>query len=140
MKRIRTTLAMMTLVLCSVTLNAHDFRVGEIFYEIISEEEGTIAVTYEGTDKYNPDSYYTGEIRIPDHVSYYGRKYTVTRIGERAFQSCDSLISVLLPESIERIEELDEALLPFRKAEESTTINKAIVYSTTNIIHHNQVP
>ncbi len=97
---------MMALVLFSITVNAHDFKAGRIFYEIISEEDGTIAVTYEGTDKYNPDSYYTGEIRIPDHVSYYGRRYTVTRIGERAFMNCDSLISVSLPESIERIERL----------------------------------
>ena len=106
MKKIRFTLAMMALVLCSLTVNAHDFKAGRIFYEIISEEDGTIAVTYEGTDKYNPDSHYTGEIRIPDHVSYYGKMYTVTRIGERAFMNCDSLISVSLPESIERIEEL----------------------------------
>lgn len=106
MKRIRFTLAMMAFVLFSITVNAHDFKAGRIFYEIISEEDGTIAVTYEGTDKYNPDSYYTGEIRIPDHVSYYGRRYTVTRIGERAFMNCDSLISVSLPESIERIERL----------------------------------
>ena len=106
MKTSRQRLAMIALVLCSLTANAHDFKVGKIFYEIISEEDGTIAVTYEGTDIYNPDSHYTGEIRIPDRVSYYGKEYSVTRIGERAFMNCDSLISVSLPESIERIEEL----------------------------------
>ena len=105
MKKIRFTLAMMALVLCSLTVNAHDFEVDGIFYQIISEEDRTIAVTYEGTNKYSPDSYYAGEIIIPEHVSYSGNEYTVTRIGERAFMNCDNLTSVSLPESIERIED-----------------------------------
>lgn len=96
---------MMALVLCSLTVNAHDFEVDGIFYQIISEEDRTIAVTYEGTNKYSPDSYYAGEIIIPEHVSYSGNEYTVTRIGERAFMNCDNLTSVSLPESIERIED-----------------------------------
>lgn len=105
MKKIRFTLAMMALVLCSLTVNAHDFEVDGVFYNITDSTELTVEVTYEGANKYNPDSHYTGKIRIPDHVNYYGRRYTVTRIGERAFMNCDSLISVSLPESIERIEE-----------------------------------
>ena len=105
MKKIRFSLAIMALVLCSLTVNAHDFEVDGVFYNITDSTELTVEVTYEGANKYNPDSHYTGKIRIPDHVSYYGRRYTVTRIGERAFMNCDSLISVSLPESIERIEE-----------------------------------
>ena len=93
------------LLLLPLLANAHDFEVDGIFYKIVSEEDRTIAVTYEGTNKYSPDSYYTGEIIIPEHVSYSGNEYTVTRIGERAFMSCDSLMSVSLPESIERIED-----------------------------------
>ena len=93
------------LLLLPLLANAHDFEVDGIFYKIVSEEDRTIAVTYEGTNKYSPDSYYTGEIIIPEHVSYSGNEYTVTRIGERAFMNCDSLTSVSLPESIERIED-----------------------------------
>lgn len=37
---------------------------------------------------------------------------------------------------IERINELDEALLPFRRKEESTGLNKAPFYSTVNIMYH----
>ena len=93
------------LLLLPLLANAHDFEVDGIFYKIVSEEDRTIAVTYEGTNKYSPDSYYAGEIIIPEHVSYSGNEYTVTRIGERAFMNCDSLTSVSLPESIERIED-----------------------------------
>ena len=96
---------MMAVLLCTAKVSAHDFEVDGVFYNITDSTELTVEVTYEGANKYNPDSHYTGKIRIPDHVSYYGRRYTVTRIGERAFMNCDSLISVSLPESIERIEE-----------------------------------
>ena len=106
MKKIRFSLAIMALVLCSLTVNAHDFEVDGVFYNITDSTELTVEVTYEGANKYNPDSHYTGEIRIPDRVSYNGKEYLVTRIGERAFMNCDSLISVSLPESIERIEGL----------------------------------
>ena len=40
---------------------------------------------------------------------------------------------------IERIEELDEALLPFRRKEESTILNRVPFYSTVNILHHNSI-
>ena len=40
---------------------------------------------------------------------------------------------------IDRIEELEEALLPFRNKEESTNINKSLLYSTVNIVHHSSV-
>ena len=41
---------------------------------------------------------------------------------------------------IDRIEELDEALLPFRNKEESTNVNKAMLNSTVNIVHMSSVP
>ncbi|MBQ8818360.1 MAG: beta-N-acetylhexosaminidase [Clostridia bacterium] len=40
---------------------------------------------------------------------------------------------------IDRIEELDEVLLPFRNPEESTSLNRVPFYSTVNILHHNSV-
>jgi len=40
---------------------------------------------------------------------------------------------------IDRIEELDEALLPFRDAEQSTTLNLTPFIMTVNIVHHESV-
>ena len=40
---------------------------------------------------------------------------------------------------IDRIEELDEALLPYGNKEESARINRAPLYSTVNILHQNSV-
>ena len=40
---------------------------------------------------------------------------------------------------IDRIEELDEPLLPFREKEKSTSFNRALPSSSVNILHHNSV-
>ena len=40
---------------------------------------------------------------------------------------------------IDLIEELDEALLPLRNNEESTSLNRVPFYSSVNILHHNSV-
>ncbi|MDE6243757.1 MAG: leucine-rich repeat domain-containing protein, partial [Muribaculaceae bacterium] len=43
------------------------------------------------------------EVAIPDKVTYGGATYTVTKIGDRAFQGCRNLISVELPSTITAI-------------------------------------
>ncbi|MBR4842823.1 MAG: leucine-rich repeat domain-containing protein [Bacteroidaceae bacterium] len=46
---------------------------------------------------------YQGEIIIPATITYNGNTYTVTSIGQRAFEYCDSITKVVLPETITRI-------------------------------------
>ena len=61
------------------------------------------------------------------------------RIGAllRRTDACRRRILDYVNGKTERIEELDEALLPYGEKEQSMSINKAPMYSTVNIIHHN---
>ncbi len=43
---------------------------------------------------------YTGDIVIPEHITYDNLEYTVTTIGTNAFASCMSLTSVSIPNSV----------------------------------------
>ncbi|MBO5415989.1 MAG: beta-N-acetylhexosaminidase [Clostridia bacterium] len=63
------------------------------------------------------------------------------RIGAliRRTDACRRRILDYTSGRIDRIDELDEALLPFRNPEESTNLNKVPFYSTVNILHHNSV-
>ena len=46
MKRIRFTLAMMVVLLCTAKVSAHDFEVDGVFYNITDSTELTVEVTY----------------------------------------------------------------------------------------------
>ena len=86
---------------------AHDFEVDGIYYNITSEEKKTVEVT-SPSDKGIVDGgykFYKDVVFIPEKVSYDGKEYTVTAIGERAFENNYELLSVVMPNTIRSIKE-----------------------------------
>ena len=88
------------LLLLSVAVNAHDFEVGGIYYNITDATNKTVEVTYKGSSYYEYSNEYTGNVVIPESVAYNGSTYSVTSIGNDAFFSCDGLTSVEIPNSV----------------------------------------
>ena len=88
-------------LLATSNILAHDFVVNGIYYNIFSAQ--TVQVTYNGgySIMYNE---YTGKVTIPDSVKYNGTTYLVTSIGYEAFNKCDKLTSVTIPNSVTSIE------------------------------------
>lgn len=78
---------------------AFDFVQDGIFYSIMNQEA---QVTYNTEYAYNS---YSGDIIIPNTVTYLGINYAVTSIGEHAFSKCVGLNKVTIPNSIKSIEE-----------------------------------
>lgn len=86
---------------------AHDFEVDGIYYNITSEEKKTVEVT-DPSDKKVVDGgykFYKDVVFIPEKVSYDGKEYIVTAIGERAFEYNYELLSVVMPNTIRSIKE-----------------------------------
>ena len=81
-----------------VTSGAYNFQVDGIYYNKNGNE---LEVTY----KSNSSSVhtYSGEITIPETVTYNDETFTVTSIGDKAFYRCDSLTRVFLPNSVTSI-------------------------------------
>ena len=102
MKTIKTWLATIAVLLCSITANAEDFRVDGIYYSITSNT--TVSVTYRGSSYNAYSNEYSGNVVIPSTVTYSGKEYSVTSIGYYAFYSSRSgLTSVTIPNSVTSI-------------------------------------
>ena len=87
----------------TIIASAHDFEVDGIFYNITSSTDKTVAVTYCGSSATEYPGEYSGNVTIPETVTYNGATYSVTSIGSSAFYHCGGLTSVTIPNSVTSI-------------------------------------
>lgn len=95
MKQLRT---FFLLVVCIISLQAfceETFTVGNLKYTIISNYSKTVSVS-------RIDASLSGDIIIPEYVTYNGIEYHVTGISTYAFYSCN-ITSVAIPNSVTSI-------------------------------------
>ena len=89
-----------------LSVSAQDFEVDGIYYNVTSIEDLEVEVTSYGDNHYN-DEYdehkYSGDIVIPETVTYKNRKLSVTSIGGWAFYGCSGLTSVDIPDGVTEI-------------------------------------
>lgn len=92
------------MLLAGVNAFAWEFESGGLYYNILSEGEGTVEVTYKILS-FDNKHYVSGDIDIPQRVTYNDKTYTVTSIGEYAFYECHGLSSVTIPNTVSLIGE-----------------------------------
>ena len=79
---------------------AHDFEVANadgqtIYYVYNNGSDGTtVSVSYRGSDFDSYSNEYSGDIVIPKSVTYNAKTYSVTSIGESAFEGCSGLLDM----------------------------------------------
>ena len=101
-KPIRLIVALLCLIvgnsMSAYTYN-YDFGVDGLYYKIRSDGE-SVYLAYEWA-KYSYDhSHYTGDIVVPESVTYGGKQYAVTGFYSDVFQESPALTSVVLPNTI----------------------------------------
>ena len=91
--------------LCCAMVNAHDFVVNDIYYNITSPNETvlTVDVTFEGSSYSSSKKTYADSVVVPETVTYKNKKYSVTGVANRAIYNCVNLPGVSLPNSVKKI-------------------------------------
>ncbi len=84
----------------NMAVHAYDIDQNGIYYNITSDN--TVEVTYVEDGEGNADFYY-GAISIPRRISTGGVSYTVTAIGDKAFNNCSDVTSVTIPNTVTSI-------------------------------------
>ena len=90
-----------------VKASAHDIAVANadgvtIYYNYINNNT-ELAVSYRGISYSDYSNEYSGDVVIPDSVTYNGTTYPVTSIGYESFRNCSGLTSVTIPNSVTSI-------------------------------------
>lgn len=101
--------ALLAIVLCLAGAKAlaHDIEVTNadgvtIYYNYINNGTELAVTSYGSTSTANYS--YTGDVVIPEEVTFMNRTRKVTKIGYRAFYLCTGLTSVTIPKSVTTIE------------------------------------
>lgn len=81
------------MLLLPITAYSYDAYIDGIYYDFLG---GEASVTYKDT---NWNSY-SDYVAIPSSVTNNGKTYSVTRIGDYAFNRCISLNSIIVPNSV----------------------------------------
>lgn len=77
---------LMAILTTSFSARAYNFEYNGVYYNITSSTNMTVEVTYYSQSNNN----YSGIVTIPNSVTYNGKNYIVTSIGNYAFVGCTS--------------------------------------------------
>ena len=78
--------------------SAYDAEIDGFYYNF-SGDEATVTGLYYNYN-YENNTAYPGAVIIPESVTYNGKTYSVTSIGDQAFADCSGLTSVIIPNSL----------------------------------------
>lgn len=83
---------------------AYNAQIDGIYYNFVGKNA---IVTHDAVVDHETDNnagYTQSEIVIPEKVTYNGKEYSVTSIGDKAFIGCSSITSITIPNNVTSIE------------------------------------
>ena len=87
----------------TTVLWAHDFYINGIYYNILTDKTNEVEVTFRGENYNSYINEYSDYTTIPATVTFSGTTYSVTGIGEDAFNNCYDLTWVTIGNNVTSI-------------------------------------
>ena len=87
----------------TTVLWAHDFYINGIYYNILTDKTNEVEVTFRGENSNSYINEYSDYTTIPATVTFSGTTYSVTGIGEDAFNNCYDLTGVTIGNNVTSI-------------------------------------
>ena len=105
MKSIKFSTLLLTLLLCMMSIDtfAYDAEIDGIYYNLIKGKFAEVTYKDDGNHYNNNKDAYSGNVVIPEKVTYEGVEYPVESIGNSAFYKCTSLTSITIPNNVTSI-------------------------------------
>lgn len=98
---------LLMLVFIGGAVYAHDLVVAmngqKLYFNILSEANKTVGITYFGSISENLPTDYEGELVVPAKVRHNNQIYTVVSIGTKAFSGADKLTGIVIPMGVTKI-------------------------------------
>jgi hypothetical protein len=91
-------LLFMTL-LASMATHAYDAQIDGIYYNLNNSSKTATVTGLTGGSSGNSNAY-SGEVEIPESVTYGNTTYHVTAIGDYAFKDCTALTGIIIPSTV----------------------------------------
>lgn len=92
------------MMLVTTATYAYDALIDGIYYNFNESEATVTYLKYQySTLEALRSEHYTGAVVIPATVDFYGQTFTVTAIGDNAFEGCYRLTSVKIPNTVTKI-------------------------------------
>lgn len=82
---------------------AYDVEVDGIYYGFMGTRKAYVTHHGEWTRGDVQGPTYSGDVVVPEQISYNGRTYTVFSVDENAFAGCENLTSVSLPSTVRAV-------------------------------------
>lgn len=133
MKKLKSILVTLAMLLFSFSASSHDFEVDGIYYNITDSEKLTVEITFRGGTGGEYTDEYSGSVVIPETVIYDSKSYSVTSIGYEAFFRCSNLKSVIIPNTVTSIGDLS-----FYKCTDLTSVMVGINVTSIGTLAFNQ--
>ena len=93
---------MVSALFAGLPIHAHDFEVDGVYYGYDTNTR-TAYVTYADNDKYSKK--YSGDVVIPSTVTFNSKVLDVTSIEKYAFYNCNKVKSIIIEEGVSEIGE-----------------------------------